>query len=244
MSRISLALLASTALFAGAASAADLPMKSAPYVAPAPATSWTGFYIGGNVGGASTTVHYKDYGDTFDNQGLNPDRKIGFIGGVHGGINFQHNSFVYGVEAAWSWVDASDTTFPIGTAGNSVNSWISYKAKDYGSVKGRAGLAFGDTLLYVAAGPAWGNFDLSASCCSAGNTASARTTKLGLVGAVGVEHMLTPNWILRGQVELAEFNTQREVIIPGGSAANPREVGQDTSILSATVGLSYKFGWK
>lgn len=38
--------------FVGAASAADLPRK-APPIAPAPALySWSGFYVGGNVGGA------------------------------------------------------------------------------------------------------------------------------------------------------------------------------------------------
>ena len=35
---------------APAALAADMPLKAPPMIAPAPAWSWTGFYIGGNVG--------------------------------------------------------------------------------------------------------------------------------------------------------------------------------------------------
>lgn len=38
-----------------AASAADLPMKAAPMVAPIPVFSWTGCYIGGHVGGGTMT---------------------------------------------------------------------------------------------------------------------------------------------------------------------------------------------
>jgi opacity protein-like surface antigen len=155
---------------------------------------------------------------------------------------------VYGLEAAWSWVDASDTTFPRGTVGSNASNSITYRAKDYGSLKARAGLALGDTLVYVAAGPAWGRFNLAASCCfipgfSPISAASASTTKLGLVGAFGIEHMLTPSWIIRGQFEFAQFDTQRGVIIPLVFGAT-REVGQDTSIMSATVGVSYKFGWR
>ena len=41
-----------------AASAADLPMKAV--TAPAPVYSWSGFYIGGNIGGGSATVAFGD----------------------------------------------------------------------------------------------------------------------------------------------------------------------------------------
>src|SRR5918998_6831441 len=99
-------LLASVALFgfAGAASAADLPMRAAP---PAPVFSavpvftWTGFYVGVNAGygwqdnndnsvfvpagtipgaGAGTIVYGDDNGD-------------GFVGGGQLGYNVQFGSF-------------------------------------------------------------------------------------------------------------------------------------------------------
>ena len=49
MRRIALGAL-SVFVLAGAASAADMPVK-APLVMPPPSFSWTGCYIGGNVGG-------------------------------------------------------------------------------------------------------------------------------------------------------------------------------------------------
>jgi opacity protein-like surface antigen len=57
-----------------------------------------------------------------------------------------------------------------------------------------------------------------------------------LAAATGVEHMLSPNWILRGQVEYAQFQTQR--ITSNFDFA----FGQETSVLTGTLGLSYKFG--
>ena len=46
-------LLISVALaMMGPASAADMLVKKAPSPPPVPVWSWTGFYIGGNVGGA------------------------------------------------------------------------------------------------------------------------------------------------------------------------------------------------
>lgn len=76
------------------------------------APSWAGFYIGGQVGGASVSTSFKDFDDFFDNQGLNGDRKLTWTAGVYGGINFQHDSFFYGIEAAWSWLDGTVTGLP------------------------------------------------------------------------------------------------------------------------------------
>lgn len=50
MKRISLAVASALLFAAPAAHAADMPLKAPP--APAPIFSWTGFYIGADVGGA------------------------------------------------------------------------------------------------------------------------------------------------------------------------------------------------
>jgi hypothetical protein len=114
---------------------ADLraPVYKAPIGA---APSWAGFYIGGQVGGASVSTSFKDFDDEFDNQGLNGDRRLTWTAGVYGGINFQHDSFVYGIEAAWSWLDGKVTSFPFG---EDDPDFLRNKLTDYGSVKARAG---------------------------------------------------------------------------------------------------------
>ena len=103
------ALLLSTvalATLAGSAFAADLPSrKEAPvYVAPAPAFSWTGFYIGGDIGGAFTSTSVSATGLAayeYATHGLLPGSlgSSGFMGGGYVGYNYQLNqNFVLGLE--------------------------------------------------------------------------------------------------------------------------------------------------
>src|SRR5579863_5533481 len=82
----------------GGAAAADLPHPSY-YTAPAPlsAYSWTGPYLGGNLG--------YEWGTTSNN----PTRPSGFAGGVEGGYNWQTGQLVLGGEADIQLSGASDT---------------------------------------------------------------------------------------------------------------------------------------
>jgi outer membrane immunogenic protein len=67
---------AALAAFAGPAFAADMPprtySKAPAYTAPAVVYNWTGFYIGGHLGGAFT-------------DGANLSTATRFLGGVQGG---------------------------------------------------------------------------------------------------------------------------------------------------------------
>jgi outer membrane immunogenic protein len=242
MRKLFLTTTALVALMAGEGFGADL--RAPVYKAPIDmAPSWAGLYIGGQVGGASVSTSFKDVDDRFG--GLDGDRKLTWTAGVYGGINFQHDSFVYGIEAAWSWLDGTVTSFPFS---QTESMFVRNKLRDYGSVKARAGLALGNTLVYVAAGPAWGgsHFSMARPDSSGASThndesASGNSHRLGLAAATGVERMLSPNWVLRGQVEYAQFQTQRITSsAPLDGTAN--RFGQESSVLTGTLGLSYKFG--
>ncbi|MFD2228288.1 outer membrane protein, partial [Microvirga arabica] len=97
-------LLASVALFgfAGAAAAADLPVRSAPpapIIAAAPIFTWTGFYVGVNAG-------YGWSNDDFDSVDLaDEDDDGGFVGGAQVGYNYQIGSFVVGLEGDIQYAD-------------------------------------------------------------------------------------------------------------------------------------------
>ena len=114
-------LLAATAIFIayglGNASAADLPVYKAPPPVAAP-YSWTGFYVGGDIGalwthsGAGmwepttpTGNPLIDFGEFANVGALHKDGE--FVGGVHVGYNWQFApTWVAGIEGDWSWTDA------------------------------------------------------------------------------------------------------------------------------------------
>src|SRR5215475_6827701 len=99
-------LLVGAALLAavsGTATAADLS-RPAPAPAPVytkappiPQFTWTGFYIGGNIGGAWNSSSWTDTLDPGVTFGNNNNNGV-FIGGGQAGFNYQISSLVLGVE--------------------------------------------------------------------------------------------------------------------------------------------------
>src|SRR3954453_9868935 len=101
MKNILLSAVAIAAITASSSAiAADLaarPYTKAPAYAPAPIYNWTGFYIGGHVGGAFAG----------DSSLTGDDGR--FLGGVQGGFDYQFApSWVIGVEAQYSWMSSND----------------------------------------------------------------------------------------------------------------------------------------
>src|SRR5262249_22544196 len=105
MKRLAVATLGVLALGAGSVSAADLPpVYKAPPVVTAPAFSWTGFYVGGNIGygwgPGPTDITPLPSAALFVNllpQTLNADPR-GVIGGGQFGFNYQAGALVWGLE--------------------------------------------------------------------------------------------------------------------------------------------------
>src|SRR4051794_29034661 len=118
--------------FAGAASAADLgarPYAKAPaYTAPQVVYNWTGFYVGGHLGGA-----FAGDNNLLGNSGR-------FLGGVQGGFDYQFaGNWVVGAEAQYSWLannNSNGVLFPGGTL-------VTTNHDQLGSVTGRLGYAWG-----------------------------------------------------------------------------------------------------
>src|SRR6516165_1522604 len=89
-----------TALLAPvAAGAADMAVKAPPPLPPAPPPfSWTGFYIGGDIGGVWAN------GSVSDSFGLSASTShSGAIGGGVVGFNYQASNIVWGVEGNFDW---------------------------------------------------------------------------------------------------------------------------------------------
>jgi outer membrane immunogenic protein len=116
------------------ASAADLSPRTytkAPAYVAAPIYNWTGFYIGGHVGGAFRGN---------DNNLLGGSNDGTFMGGVQGGYDYQFaQNWVFGLEANYSWLNTSSN----------------FANRGLGSVTGRLGYTWGPAMLYAKGGYAW-----------------------------------------------------------------------------------------
>src|ERR1700748_969196 len=83
-----------------AAHAADLAVKAAPMAPPVPMFSWTGFYVGANIGGAWA---HDGFHDTLLLSNFNNASNGVFIGGGQIGGNYQIGQFVIGGEWDFDW---------------------------------------------------------------------------------------------------------------------------------------------
>src|ERR1700730_7767890 len=95
------------AAFCGApAFAADMPTK-APAYAPVAVYNWTGFYVGGHIGGAWSNTTVADVSTPLAVFAF-PATRIGvsgsgFLGGVQLGYNWQTGPWVFGVQGDFAW---------------------------------------------------------------------------------------------------------------------------------------------
>src|SRR4051812_19165961 len=100
--------LAFTVALGNTATAADMPVKAPP--APAPVYTWTGCYIGGNIGWAKVSTH-------FDDSVLGDDGRLsrsGFAGGGQFGCDYQFASnWVFGVQGMIDGADISRSRLSI-----------------------------------------------------------------------------------------------------------------------------------
>src|SRR5262245_15204243 len=111
----------SIAALTSVARAADMPAK-APIYAPAPVADWTGVYLG-IQGGAVRRDALAELGlFGFELDGS----KTGGTAGAVLGYNWQHGSFVYGLEGDWSWIGAKATHTNVGQISTSFDvNWLS-----------------------------------------------------------------------------------------------------------------------
>ena len=215
--------------FAAPAFAADLPArtytKAPAYTAPEVVYNWTGFYIGGHIGGAFPGNNSLESGNGR------------FMGGVQGGFDYQFaTNWVIGAEAQYSWLtgDSGGMTFPGGTL-------VTGNTDQIGSVTGRLGYTWGPALLYAKGGYAWrgnDNIGVSLGGVPVAFTATGDHRDGYTVGA-GLEYMFAPNWSVKAEYQYYNFgNTTFTSGTPEIIGARFRDDEH-----TVKVGINYRFGW-
>jgi outer membrane immunogenic protein len=259
-----LGLVGATLLLAGPVCAADLvtnPVYKAPPLVPV--FSWTGCYIGADVGGAWSRQTASVNTMPFQNQasvsgGINGSSAIG---GPYVGCNYQFApGWVLGVEGDFGWASLSGATsgpnlFANGTPatlpGVLVNgvpiesggvSW-SEKTDWLASFRGRLGYAVvPNVLVYGTGGAAWTRTSYSAldaftGGCPNCSTTAFEDTRTGWVAGAGIDWApWSNNWILRLEYLHYQFGGVTSTV-----AGATNFVWGDLKIDTVRAGLSYKF---
>ena len=237
-----LGLLAATTLATAgisAASAADLPSRYAPppIIAAVPVFTWTGFYVGAQVGygwnanendivlPTGFVVQRGDFGDSGD----------GFLAGVHAGYNYQIGSFVIGVEGDVEGVFGDDDDGDVVVIGPGGGVFTNYglagNALDWqGSIRARAGFAFDRALIYATGGFAFGGVSGSFGLLDSGDD-----NLTGWTLGAGIEYAFTNNLTTRLEYRYTTFDG-------GNNVFNNVSLGSnDIEFHTVRAGLSYKF---
>jgi outer membrane immunogenic protein len=188
-------------LIAGAAQAADMPLKAAPRAVDT--FSWTGFYVGAHVGGTWGTVESALVDDRGFSLPISSHTINGFVAGGQAGYNLQVSPWlVLGVEGQVSWTDASGRTpcAPLSILGCSTDvNWVA-------TLAGRVGFTRGHTMLYVKGGVAWADSDYHVDFLGV-NFLNASSTRTGAMVGAGVEHAFTSNWSAKLEYNYMDFDT-------------------------------------
>ncbi|MCW2273456.1 outer membrane immunogenic protein [Rhodoblastus acidophilus] len=225
-------------MIAAPALAADLPSrKEAPvYIAPVPMFSWTGFYIGADIGGGWSELNAKPYDVFGNNLGSFNTSSAGVVGGGRIGYNYQFNQFIIGVEGDFYGTGIGKTVYypAIDSSVKTNQDWLA-------SVNGVAGFAIDRTMLYVIGGVAWAG---TSATWTPGATWAVNTpsysvnhTYTGYDIGGGVQYAFTPNWIGRVEYRHYGFGSWN---YPSNYLAQRTGATLNNNIF--TVGASYKFG--
>jgi outer membrane immunogenic protein len=222
MKKLLLATAATIALLGAGTSgqAADMAVKAAPPPIMAPLFTWTGFYIGGNLGAAWAQRSVTDiFGNTFTRTS---DAR--FIGGGQLGYNWQTGNFVLGVEGDIDGIASNNNrtaAVAIGGAGPFVvtandSNWVA-------TLAARFGWAADHWLFYGKAGGGWvgnsGGFTVTNVTTGASFGGGGGNSVGGWLLGGGVEWAISNNWSLKGEYDyigLSNRNFAVPVVVGGG----------------------------
>lgn len=224
-------------VLATSALAADLPARVAPPAVPVPLFTWTGFYLGAQVGAAwqqdrlsETSVCVPTCVDTATG------KAAGVVGGGHAGYNWQTGPLVLGIEGDIEGTSLHHATFyPL-----SFPDTFSARTLWQGSVRGRLGYAIGQILIYGTGGVAFGDIRHTYFEAISGTTESFTHGKAGWTAGGGVEYAFTQNWSARVEYRYTDFGRTSDV--PGIAFPGFIEHHHETE-QAVRVGVSYRFGW-
>jgi outer membrane immunogenic protein len=231
------------ALTAAPAIAADMRMPvKAP---PAPIVtvfSWTGCYVGANIGYGRAD---KDYFDPIEAVNVGSHKADGIVGGGQVGCDYQAGNWVFGIQGMF---DAADLTgshvnpFPYFGIPNDFTEHT--RVSWFTTVTGRLGYTLQPSLLaYVKGGAAWVRDKHQEFRITPDPTfvpGSASVTRTGWVIGGGFEYSFGRNWSVFAEYNYLDFGRKTVTLDYGPTGTYDFDIKQQVHL--GLVGINYRFG--
>lgn len=233
------AMVSTTAiLISFSARAADLPARIQPAapVAHTPPFSWTGFYLGGELGWIRTDPVYTTGAVVLGTPFLvsAATGKDGLSYGILAGYNYQTGNVVLGVEGDFQGWTVGKIRYTSITG-----DFLTAHSKWGGSVRGRVGYAADRALFYVSGGAAFVSSETSIP--TTGISIGGGDTRVGWTLGAGIDYAFTNNWFTGVEYRYSQFESKSLVYpIP---VLNLGTIGlkQDLSNNQVTARIGYRF---
>jgi len=218
--------------------AADMPVKAPLKAPPLVALSWTGCYLGGNVGGGWADKHYTDplaLPPAFD---LGSHTAEGVIGGGQVGCDYQAGPWVFGAQGKFDWANLQASHLALG-------DFYETRIRSYETATGRIGYAFqSNFLLYVKGGGAWiSEREIKTDLATGLVEGLAKVNRSGWTVGGGAEYLFAPNWSVFAEVNYMDFGTRRtnftNLEVPPIPPTFPLDIRQRVTAVMA--GINFRF---
>ena len=181
----------------------DRSMKDEAVYVPRYRFSWTGFYIGGNLGYGWGSTSSSGTAGAFDGAGGLSVHPSGWTGGLQTGYNWQYDKLVVGVEADLGFLDASEKKLTSA-------AYIDTSYGGYATLTGRLGFADDRWLFYTKGGLAVASIENQAGAIAGGgidvtDLTDSDETRLGWTVGLGAEYAFQPNWSMKIEYLYMDF---------------------------------------
>jgi len=212
-------------------------------------TDWSGFYVGGKLGGAFSNITWTQDLNAFTAlSGVAPNTPVqfspsGVAGGFLGGANLQLGQWIFGAEVSFSGTDLSQKTaspfFPATDTFSTTLDWLL-------TVEGRIGYSWDRVMVFGKGGLAATDATLKVTSTRLGTASFTEFAKGWTIGA-GVEYAAWNSVILGIEYDYMNINLSK-----GGDCplcdegitidSTPSALGGNVTISAVTLRASYLFG--
>jgi outer membrane immunogenic protein len=217
--------------------AADMAVKAP--IAPLPVLSWTGCYVGANVGGGWADKTYTDpLAVPVTPANLLWHTATGVLGGGQVGCDYQvGGGWVFGFQGSGEAANLKATHLALGDFYSTSIPWLA-------TATVRVGYALmPNLLLFGRAGGAWvRDRETKVDLVTGLLEGTANVTRSGWTAGLGAEYLITANWSVFADYNYLDFGTRRTTYVTPDipPAFFPLDIRQHVQMVR--VGFNFRFG--